>query len=871
MSNNPVPRLTSVDLFAGCGGLTRGLEDAGFECIAFNELNHDAAASFIANFPNATPYVGPIGSVLTDIELENILKDPRINGSIDLICGGPPCQGYSGIGHRRTHNVEKESIPTNHLYKEMARVIRTLSPKAFLFENVKGILSGKWTKDGENGEIFWDVWDEFASIEGYTLQPALLKGYGFGVPQNRPRVMILGVKKEYLLGKGILSKIILPDILARKDLNWRTTQSKIENPGGLFPKWKKNIAPDLIDVIGDLDYEGWTKEDPFYPHKNEDKLSEFQIEMRHGVDDKNSVENHTFSNHKPDTIEKFQYMIDHQVRKMEQMPKKWRTKKFSQRVTPKRWAEKETPWITVTSLADDYVHYARPRSFSVREWARIQTFPDRHVFRGKRTTGGERRAGNPSEGVWDRDLPLYTQIGNAVPPKLALNIGLRISELLQPKKPSPAHIPLGPEVAVVDQIISIFDIGDYATVRITPRALGHGNASGGDSDAPVNLRNYLSRNSIVDYDSILPGGPNGSVINAKLVSKSHRVEEIKINFSRTKGRGRDTRFWPRSPFKHRCNGNQRFGGDLLLFSILNNELTVFIVQEFTILELEYISENMNLPSWRSNLISLVDDMVNIHEKGWVESYSSEHKLKQSDKDVGWTLERELGMSPNSSKKPDYKDSIEVKSTSKMKKSLETIVCKVPGIGVSKSGNWKGGLSERDICLNYGTLDSKKRKFALKNDISCEGYNSHGLCMEVNHDKQRIEVKDTKLNILCVYDFERLKHILETKHPTTLWAKAEKSKSGDKFRYNQIEITSSPNFNSFLHTIERGEIIFDFRMHLEHSKSKVRQHGPAFRIKSDKKNRTFFRFTTLNLSELSTIRKSSQVEYQRYIQDIIFSN
>ena len=100
----------------------------------------------------------------------------------------------------------------------MARVIRVLSPKAFLFENVKGILSGKWTKDGENGEIFWDVWDEFASIEGYTLQPALLKGYGFGVPQNRPRVMILGIKDEYLVGKGIVSKIVLPDKEARKNL-----------------------------------------------------------------------------------------------------------------------------------------------------------------------------------------------------------------------------------------------------------------------------------------------------------------------------------------------------------------------------------------------------------------------------------------------------------------------------------------------------------------------------------------------------------------------------------------------------------------------------------------------------------------------------
>ena len=86
--------------------------------------------------------------------LELLKNDPRINGSIDLVCGGPPCQGFSGIGHRRTHDVEKETIPTNHLFKEMARVIRVLSPKAFLFENVKGILSGKWTKDGKMVRFF---------------------------------------------------------------------------------------------------------------------------------------------------------------------------------------------------------------------------------------------------------------------------------------------------------------------------------------------------------------------------------------------------------------------------------------------------------------------------------------------------------------------------------------------------------------------------------------------------------------------------------------------------------------------------------------------------------------------------------------------
>ena len=151
-------RLTSVDLFAGCGGLTRGLEWSGFECLAFNEVNKDAADSFAANFPNALRLDGDIRSALSEPAVnETLLPIIKKAGGLDLICGGPPCQGFSGIGHRRTHKLDKKDIPTNHHFMEMVRVIELLKPKAFLFENVKGILSGKWTKDGENGEIFKDV------------------------------------------------------------------------------------------------------------------------------------------------------------------------------------------------------------------------------------------------------------------------------------------------------------------------------------------------------------------------------------------------------------------------------------------------------------------------------------------------------------------------------------------------------------------------------------------------------------------------------------------------------------------------------------------------------------------------------------------
>ena len=96
------------------------------------------------------------------------------------------------------------------------------------------------------------------------------------------------------------------------------------------------------------------------------------------------------------------------------IPDKYKTKKFAQRLLPSKWGNKG-PSITITSLADDFVHYKQARTPTVRECARIQTFPDWYQFAGKRTTGGIRRAGNPRKNMFDREVPKYTQIGNAVP------------------------------------------------------------------------------------------------------------------------------------------------------------------------------------------------------------------------------------------------------------------------------------------------------------------------------------------------------------------------------------------------------------------------------------------------------------------------
>jgi len=187
-------------------------------------------------------------------------------------------------------------------------------------------------------------------------------------------------------------------------------------------------APDLCEVFGDLldprYLPGFPKSET-YPGS---ATCAFQREMRArtGLQAGDNVSQHEYSNHSARVVEKFTHMLANDG----EIPEHLRTKKFAQRLLKPEWGN-EGPNITATSLPDDFVHYAQPRSPTVREWARLQTFPDDYVFRGPRTTGGTRRAGVPTEGIFDREVPQYTQIGNAVPVRLARAVGQQFARLLR--------------------------------------------------------------------------------------------------------------------------------------------------------------------------------------------------------------------------------------------------------------------------------------------------------------------------------------------------------------------------------------------------------------------------------------------------------
>lgn len=401
-------QLTCIDLFAGCGGLSLGLEQAGFRPLAFCELSAHAAESYTANRKHLE--VKPFGDVkqMNHDVLKGLQSEWRADGvkQVDLVCGGPPCQGYSGIGHRRSYHVEREEIPSNHLYKEMIRVIETVKPRMFLFENVRGLLSGRWTADGEVGEIWRDVKAAFEAISGYEVSHAVVQAKDYGVPQNRPRVLLVGIQSKE---------------------NWRAQSDRIAN--GLLPQPKHRQYPHLRELLHDL-------VDPNYLDKEEtekylcDPRSDVQERLRRHnrkvLRKGDPLTEQLYSRHSAKTKAKFEAM--HSLNG--EIPEEFKTKKFAQRLLMPKWDD-EGPNITATSLPDDFVHYAQPRTLTVREWARLQTFPDWYQFRGPRTTGGTRRAGIPTDGIWDRDVPRYTQIGNAVPVWLAQAVGEHLRDILK--------------------------------------------------------------------------------------------------------------------------------------------------------------------------------------------------------------------------------------------------------------------------------------------------------------------------------------------------------------------------------------------------------------------------------------------------------
>lgn len=384
MKKTPVP--CYIDIYAGCGGLSLGLYNAGWRGLfaiekskmAFETLKHnliDKKRHF--DWPSWLP--------VTEHDINEVLKNhknelEKLNGKVDLVAGGPPCQGFS-IAGRRNKNDERNKLVDSYI-----EFIGIVKPRILFFENVKGFTIGFKNKESR-GEAYSNYVLRKLGELGYKVHAKIIDFSEFGVPQRRKRFILVGMlegnpglffeqivqnKAEFLNNKGLKDTVTLEEAIS--DLERKNGEIN----SAAFKKFKEGIYG--------------------IPESNYQKL------LRKG-NDKELPDSHRFAKHKKETIKKFQYILDN-CPKDKNVSRNTKNK-FNSNKNCIRPLGKNTQSPTLTTLPDDYIHYSEPRILTVREYARIQSFEDWFEFKDKYTTGGKLRKG---------EVPRYTQVGNAIPP-----------------------------------------------------------------------------------------------------------------------------------------------------------------------------------------------------------------------------------------------------------------------------------------------------------------------------------------------------------------------------------------------------------------------------------------------------------------------
>ncbi len=384
-----------IDLFAGAGGLSEGLSEAGFHCLFANEVMPTYAQTYMKNHIGTKVLTADIRT----IDAKDVMRDLGLErGELDLIAGGPPCQGFSINAPVRSNEDSR-----NHLFKEYLRFVDTFAPRAILIENVPGLVSF------EKGATLHAIIEALASY-GYGADVHILGAAYYGVPQMRWRTIIIGLR-----GKEVPAEIFpAPIFHAPIRPNFTTTFA-----GKQLVKLPSSEAlakfTTVEEAIGDLPpLECGEKGEAVKDYACEPQC-DYQKIMRIGS---GGVYNHESPHLSPTNLERLKFIkpggnwtdipFEMLPKGMQRARKSDHTMRYG-RVRPDGLAS------TILTKCDphwgSFFHYSQDRSFTVREAARIQSFPDHFVF-----------CGNTAE--------QFAQAGNAVPPLLAKAIGLSIIHVL---------------------------------------------------------------------------------------------------------------------------------------------------------------------------------------------------------------------------------------------------------------------------------------------------------------------------------------------------------------------------------------------------------------------------------------------------------
>ncbi len=430
----------AIDLFCGAGGCSEGLIQAGFHILFSSDISDMAEKTYRNRHEQLGLQQGKNTwferrdiRELTGEEIKNyiskleIFKDKKIP-DIDLMIGGPSCQGFSRAGRR------DNSDPRNMLFGEYIRVINEIKPKYIVLENVEGFMDMQfYGYSGINGNIYPDgsvtpviMKQELHQIGYKTLDVKVLNAADYGVPQKRRRVIFIGYRED-VTKPSYPSPTVSPDKyitledaigdLVAKSGKIEKTKYQIESINGRTPT--VGGVPIACTEIKNTELSRQTeivreRFELFEEGETGTNLKKRILSEGIDISDKPNLVSFCANKLELNNVEVIK-LFKNKLATKEQVDILLTKKNIRQ-----KWSRKE-PANTVLTIADDFISPWEPRSFSVREMARCQSFDDSFEFLGKRTTGGLRRR---------VEVPQYTQVGNAVPPLMAKAIAEEILKVL---------------------------------------------------------------------------------------------------------------------------------------------------------------------------------------------------------------------------------------------------------------------------------------------------------------------------------------------------------------------------------------------------------------------------------------------------------